>query len=74
MVRTPLHNNLKRNIFLRDPVDMAASDVEATPTETSALPDYLLDPNATLKDESAEWRYGKAPDYSNTRKVYEQSK
>ena len=53
---------------------MAAADVEAPPTETSALPDYLLDPNATLKDESAEWRYGKAPDYSNTRKVYEQSK
>ena len=39
---------------------------------TPALPDYVLDPNAVLKD-TAEWRYGKAPDYSNTRSVFERS-
>ncbi|KAI6711655.1 hypothetical protein PZA11_003003 [Diplocarpon coronariae] len=53
---------------------MAASDVQAPPTDTPGLPDYLLDPNATLKDGSARWRYGTAPDYSNTRKVYEMTK
>ena len=37
-----------------------------------ALPDYVLDPNAVLKD-TAEWRYGKAPDYNNTRSVFERS-
>jgi len=52
---------------------MAAADVQAPPTEAPGLPDYLLNPNAVLGDESAKWRYGKAPDYSNTRKVYEES-
>jgi hypothetical protein len=52
---------------------MATVDVQPPPAEAPAVPDYLLDPNATLKDASAEWRHGKAPDYSNTRKVYEQS-
>jgi len=54
---------------------MAAADVEtAPPAETPGLPDYLLDPNATLKDDKAKWRYGRAPDYSKTREVYENSK
>jgi len=53
---------------------MAAVEVETVPKEAPALPDYLLNPNAVLGDDTAEWRYGKAPDYSNTRKVYEQSK
>lgn len=53
---------------------MAAADVQAPPAETPSLPDYLLTPNATLKDDSAKWRYGKAPDYTTTRKVYEASK
>ncbi|CZT00372.1 uncharacterized protein RAG0_08420 [Rhynchosporium agropyri] len=53
---------------------MAAADVEIPPRENPGLPDYLLDPDATLKDSTSKWRYGRAPDYSNTRKVYEQSK
>jgi hypothetical protein len=53
---------------------MAATEVQQPPSETVALPDYLLDPNAVTKDEIGSWRYGQAPDYSNTRKVYEQSK
>jgi hypothetical protein len=48
---------------------MASTEVESA----AGLPDYLLDPNAVLKDESAKWRYGQAPDYSNTRKVYNES-
>ena len=47
---------------------MATAEVEPAP----ALPDYLTNPNAVLGD-TAEWRYGRAPDYSNTRKVYENS-
>jgi hypothetical protein len=44
-------------------------------SETQAalgLPDYVLDPNAVMGD-SANWRYGRAPDYTKTRKVYEES-
>lgn len=37
-----------------------------------ALPDYLTDPNAVLKD-AVDWRYGKPPDYNNTREVWERS-
>ena len=36
-----------------------------------ALPDYVLDPDAVLKDDVA-WRYGRAPDYSKTRIFYNQ--
>lgn len=52
---------------------MAATAVEPAPSETPGLPDYVLNPNATLKDTSSNWRHGQAPDYSRTRKVYEQS-
>ncbi|EJT75113.1 hypothetical protein GGTG_08951 [Gaeumannomyces tritici R3-111a-1] len=44
-----------------------------TETETPGLPDYVTDENAVLKDE-ANWRYGKAPDYSKTRGVWKDSK
>jgi hypothetical protein len=39
----------------------------------SELPDYVLDPDAVLKDISAAWRHGNAPDYSKTRAFYEKS-
>ena len=52
---------------------MAATVAEPVPTETPGLPDYVLDPNATLSDVSANWRHGRAPDYSQTRKVYKES-
>jgi len=53
---------------------MAAADVQ-TPVEPAApaLPDYVTDPDAVLKDK-ANWRYGRAPDYSKTRKVFAESK
>lgn len=38
------------------------------------IPDYLASPNAVLGDEGVQWRYGKPPDYSKTRKVWEDSK
>ncbi|KAK6085798.1 Pathogen-related protein [Seiridium cupressi] len=40
----------------------------------SALPDYMTDPNAVLRDVDATWRYGKPPDYSNTRRVFSETK
>jgi len=58
---------------------MAAADVQHAPVEASApeatpaLPDYVLNPNAVLGDKQAQWRYGRAPDYSKTRKVWEES-
>lgn len=36
------------------------------------VPDYLASPNAVFGDEGVEWRYGKPPDYSKTRKVWEE--
>lgn len=48
---------------------MAAVAVEPAP----GLADYLTDHNAVLKD-NAKWRYGRAPDYGNTRNVFEQSR
>jgi hypothetical protein len=47
---------------------------EPAPAPAPALPDYFTDPNAVLGDTSATWRYGKPPDYSNTRKVFAESK
>ena len=38
-----------------------------------SIPDYLADPDAVLKDTQSKWRYGRAPDYSKTRKVYAES-
>jgi hypothetical protein len=52
---------------LQTPVDVAPP-AEPTP----ALPDYVTDPDAVLKDK-ANWRYGRAPDYSKTRKVFAES-
>lgn len=43
-----------------------------TTTEGPATPGYLMSPNAVFADEGVQWRYGKAPDYSKTRKVWEE--
>jgi len=53
---------------------MATAEVEHVPPAPTGLPDYLLDPNAVLQDNSAKWRYGRAPDYANTRSVYNETK
>ncbi|KAK5088007.1 hypothetical protein LTS08_004931 [Lithohypha guttulata] len=37
------------------------------------VPDYMLDPDAVLKDE-ATWRHGSPPDYSGTRKIWAETK
>jgi hypothetical protein len=53
---------------------MASAATDPPTQETAAeLPDYLTSPNAVLKDIDVQWRYGRAPDYSNTRKAYDQS-
>lgn len=53
---------------------MAAVEGPAPPAEPApGLPDYVLDPNAVLKDTEVKWRYGRAPDYSKTRTVFEES-
>ncbi|KAI8934816.1 hypothetical protein NX059_008497 [Plenodomus lindquistii] len=59
---------------------MAAADVQNPPVQepvqepAPALPDYLTDPDAVLKDTHSKWRYGRAPDYSKTRKVFAETK
>lgn len=60
---------------------MAAADVQQPPNEPTpapepapALPDYVTNPDAVLGDKDAKWRYGRAPDYSKTRKVFAESK
>ncbi|KAJ7597759.1 hypothetical protein C8J56DRAFT_327948 [Mycena floridula] len=45
------------------------------PSDNSAgLPDYVVDPNAVLKDTSARWRFQKVPDYDKTRQMYQATK
>lgn len=51
---------------------MASVETQQPPAEP-ALPDYVVSPNAVLQDASAAWRYGRAPDYSKTRKFYAES-
>ncbi|KEQ84408.1 hypothetical protein M438DRAFT_405636 [Aureobasidium pullulans EXF-150] len=55
---------------------MAAADVQQPVQAEPApsIPDYLADPDAVLKDNESKWRYGRAPDYSKTRKVYSETK
>lgn len=52
---------------------MAAAVVQTPPAEpaAAALPDYLTSPNSVFADDGVQWRYGKAPDYSKTRAVWE---
>ncbi|KAL2135941.1 hypothetical protein VTI74DRAFT_6169 [Chaetomium olivicolor] len=55
---------------------MAAADAQNPPTEAAApsLPNYVLDADAVLKDEGVNWRHGRAPDYSRTRKIWAETK
>lgn len=45
----------------------------SAPEPAAALPDYLTDSDAVMKDVNASWRYGRPPDYSKTRKVWAES-
>jgi len=36
-----------------------------------AIPNYMLDPNAVLRDENITWRFGKVPDYTAANENYE---
>jgi hypothetical protein len=51
--------------------DMSTVD-EHSPESAASVPDYLANPDAVLGGE-ARWWYGRAPDYSKTRVVFEQS-
>ena len=50
-------------------VEPPATPQPATPPPTAAVPDFMLDPHAVLKDD-AKWRHGKVPDYSAARAKY----
>ncbi|PPJ59246.1 hypothetical protein CBER1_05349 [Cercospora berteroae] len=59
---------------------MATEDIKPTsaepetPQELPKVPDYLASPNAVFGDKDVQWRYGRAPDYSKTRKVWAEGK
>ena len=36
-----------------------------------AIPNYMLDPNAVLRDENITWRFDKVPDYTAANENYE---
>jgi len=36
-----------------------------------AIPNYMLDSNAVLRDENITWRFGKVPDYTAANENYE---
>lgn len=40
----------------------------------SALPNYMLDQNAVLRDEGVSWRHGSVPDYSMANAAFETGK
>lgn len=48
----------------QDPTPQAAA------AQRNVLPDYVTTPNAVFSDEGVQWRYGRAPDYTKTRKVW----
>lgn len=52
---------------------MASAEAPPPPSEAPVLPDYMTNQNAVLGDLEATWRFGKPPDYTNTRKVFAQS-
>ena len=61
---------------IRKFLEMAPAAVETEVDKPSpAVPDFLLDPDAVLKDTGCKWRspFGKPPDYSKTRAYYEES-
>ncbi|KAK0716867.1 hypothetical protein B0T26DRAFT_675278 [Lasiosphaeria miniovina] len=55
---------------------MASTDAQDVQAQSAApgLPDYVLDADAVLKDTDVKWRYGQAPDYSKTRKMWDETK
>src|SRR5436190_19454146 len=50
-----------------------ASDTKSS-SEATAIPDYMLDPNAVLHDQNITWRNKRAPDYSKVNAAFEESK
>lgn len=56
-----------------DNIDNRMEEATASPAAPD-LPDHLVNPNAVIVDEGVEWRYGKPPDYSKTRKEWARSK
>lgn len=44
--------------------------VSQEPQATPKIPDYLASPNSVFGDEGVAWRYGRAPDYTKTRKEW----
>ncbi|KAF2207493.1 hypothetical protein CERZMDRAFT_51164 [Cercospora zeae-maydis SCOH1-5] len=55
--------------------DIKPSSMEPEPPQAlPKVPDYLASPNAVFGDEGVQWRYGRAPDYSKTRKVWAEGK
>ncbi|KAK0630908.1 hypothetical protein B0T17DRAFT_616499 [Bombardia bombarda] len=55
---------------------MAPSEAQDHPADAASpsLPDYVLDANAVSKDTNVNWRHGRAPDYTNTRRVWAETK
>lgn len=54
-------------------IDQPSQKVESA-QETPQIPDYLASPNAVFGDKGVQWRYGRAPDYTKTRKVWAEGK
>ncbi|KXH60872.1 hypothetical protein CSAL01_12726 [Colletotrichum salicis] len=52
----------------QDPTPQAAA------AQRNVLPDYVTTPNAVFGDEGVQWRYGRAPDYTRTRKVWREGR
>jgi hypothetical protein len=71
-VEIPTEPQVDVQLDIHSKSQVAASQASGVPTPS--LPDYMTNPNAVLKDSTATWRYGTPPDYSNTRRVFAETK
>lgn len=51
-------------------IEPEIAEANDTTEPVPALPDYLASPDAVFGDEGVQWRYGRPPDYTKTRKVW----
>jgi hypothetical protein len=76
---------IESTIFLRSTIDLSKTAIALEivlimtsdtkrPAEATAIPDYMLDPNAVLHDQNITWRYKQAPDYNKVNATFEETR
>lgn len=71
MLPAPASSNSTHS-FLPIPQFYLRFDYKQEAMAASSVPDYMLNPDAVMKDVNAAWRFKTPPDYSKTRAVYKE--